>query len=261
MLVITDKLTLRVCREGGLTCTRETEEDSGVLTVHVAVCRAVHGSDALQRQIVVHHWEHTLLHLTAIPCVDDYLLAACGVEGYASLWVKTQLLVVSNNSLWSVVNNEVWLEGLKLLSSRTDEHVCYKVSLPSYLNDEAYSHTGVLVGTAETIYYIEVLVWKLVLCNLLNLCPNLLRHWVVVVLIFIRCPPYSVLWVLVHYDVLVLRRTSGVDTSHYVDCAKLGLLTNLETFKSCLCLLLEQLLVRRIVSDYRCTGNAILCQI
>ena len=85
VLVITDKATLRVCRESGLTSTRETEEDSCVLTVHVTVSRAVHRSDALEREVVVHHREHTLLHLTTVPCVDDNLLAACHVECDASL--------------------------------------------------------------------------------------------------------------------------------------------------------------------------------
>ena len=85
VLVITDKATLGIGRQSGLTGTRETEEDGGVLTIHIAVGRAVHGSDTLQGQIVVHHREHTLLHLTAIPSVDDYLLTAGNVEGYAGL--------------------------------------------------------------------------------------------------------------------------------------------------------------------------------
>ena len=42
VLVVADELTLRVGRQCGLTRTRETEEDSGVLTVLVAVGRAVH---------------------------------------------------------------------------------------------------------------------------------------------------------------------------------------------------------------------------
>ena len=42
VLVVTDEQTLRVGRKSSLTCTRKTEEDSGVLTVLVAVGRAVH---------------------------------------------------------------------------------------------------------------------------------------------------------------------------------------------------------------------------
>ena len=85
MLVVADELTLRIGRESSLASTRKTEEDSCVLTVHVGVCRAVHRSDALQWEEVVHHREHTLLHLTAIPCVDDNLLLRSYVEHYSSL--------------------------------------------------------------------------------------------------------------------------------------------------------------------------------
>ena len=221
----------------------------------------MHRSDALQREVVVHHREHTLLHLTTVPCVDDNLLAACCVECYTSLRVETELLVVSNLCLRSVVYNKVRLELLELLCCRTDEHVCYEVSLPSNLNDETNSHTCILVSTAETVYYIEVLVAELFLSDSLNLVPNFLRHRVVIVLVLLCCPPYSVLRVLVHHDVLVLRRTTGVDTCLNVNCTKLCLLTYFEALETCLCLLFEQLLVRRIVSDYCRTSNAVLCQI
>ena len=46
------------------------------------------------RQVVVHHGEHALLHLAAVPGVDDDLLAGGDVEGHAGLGVQTQLLVV-----------------------------------------------------------------------------------------------------------------------------------------------------------------------
>ncbi|CUP79381.1 Uncharacterised protein [Segatella copri] len=193
VLIVTDQLTLRVCRQCSLTCTRKTEEDSCILTVHIAVSRAVHRSHTLQWQEVVHHREHTLLHLTTIPCIDDNLLLRCYVESNTSLRVQTELLVVLNLSLRSVVNNEVWLECLELLSCRTDEHVCYEVSLPSNLNDETNSHTSILVSTAETIYNIEILVAELLNSEVLHCTPNLLRHWVVIILIFISSPPYSVL--------------------------------------------------------------------
>ncbi len=51
------------------------EEDCCVLTFHICVSRAVHGSDALEGEEVVLHGEHSLLHLTAVPCVEDNLLA------------------------------------------------------------------------------------------------------------------------------------------------------------------------------------------
>ena len=74
VLVVTDEETLRIGRKGGLASSRKTEEDSGVLTVLIGVCRAVHRSDTLKWEEVVHHREHTFLHLSTIPCIEDNLL-------------------------------------------------------------------------------------------------------------------------------------------------------------------------------------------
>ena len=112
VLVITDEESLRICWKCSLTCTWKTKEDSCVLAVLICVGWAVHWCDALEREVVVHHWEHTLLHLTAVPCVDDNLLTACDVEYYCCLRVQTQLFVILNFCLGSVVNNEVRLEVL-----------------------------------------------------------------------------------------------------------------------------------------------------
>ena len=151
VLVVADQQTLRVGGQGGLAGAGQTEEDGGVLAVLVGVGRAVHGSDALQRQEVVHHGEHTLLHLAAVPGVDDDLLLAGDVEHDSSLGVQAQLLVVLDLSLGSVVNNEIRLEVLQLLSGGTDEHIGYEVSLPCNLNNETNCHTGVSISTTETI--------------------------------------------------------------------------------------------------------------
>ena len=85
MLVVTDELTLRIGRKSRLACTGKTEEDSSVLTLHIGICRTVHSSYALQRKEVVHHREHTLLHLTAVPGVDDDLLLGSNVEDNSRL--------------------------------------------------------------------------------------------------------------------------------------------------------------------------------
>ena len=55
MLVVADEESLRVCGKSCLACAGKTEEDSCVLAFHICVCGAMHGSNALQRQIVVHH--------------------------------------------------------------------------------------------------------------------------------------------------------------------------------------------------------------
>ena len=240
MLVITDELTLWISGQSSLTSTGQTEEDSSVLAFHVTVSGAVHSSNTLQWQEVVHHGEHTLLHLTAIPSVNDNLLLGGGVESYAGLRIEAQFLIVSNLSLGSVVNNEIRLEVLQLLCSWLNEHIGYEMSLPSNLNDETNCHTSVVVSTAECIYNEQSLVGQLLLCQILNSCPNVLAHRMVIVLVLIRGPPYSVLRVLVHNDVLILRRTASIDTSLYINSTQLSLFAYLVALETSLSLFLKQ---------------------
>ena len=132
------------------------------------------------------------------------------------------------------------------------------MSLPSHLNDEANLHAGVLVSSAETVNNEQLLVAQLLLCNFLYCSPSLLGSTVVVVLVFLRSPPYCVVRILVVNDELVLRRTAGVDTSHHVYGAELSLLTYLEPLETFLGLLVEQHLIRRIVQNLSSTCDSIL---
>ena len=122
--------------------------------------------------------------------------------------------------------------------------------LPGHLHDEAYLHAGVLVGPAEAIDNEKPLSGELLLGGLLHNLPNLLGHRVVVVRVLRGVPPNSVLGVLVHNDVLVLRRTSGVDAGHHVDGSELGHVTFLIALKLRLCLLVVENFVSRIVKDF-----------
>ena len=54
-------------------------------------------------------------------CIRDRLFAG-DVEGNAGLAVQAQLLVVLDLGLGSVVNNEIRLKVLQLLSGGLDEH-------------------------------------------------------------------------------------------------------------------------------------------
>ena len=218
----------------------------------------MHRSDALEWQVVVHHREHTLLHFTTVPSVDDYLFAACYVECNASFWVQTEFLVVFYLSLRSVVDNEVWLEVSEFFFGRTDKHVGHEVSLPCYFYDEANSHTSVGVSTAECVNYKKLLIWKFLLCDFLNVCPSFFCHWVVIVLVTLSCPPYGVLWGFIHNDILVFRRTTGVDTCHYVYGAKFCVLTYFIAFEACLCFFFEEYFVRRIVHYLSGAWDAVL---
>ena len=221
----------------------------------------MHGSNALQRQEVVHHGEHTLLHLAAVPGVDDDLLLAGDVEQHSSLGVQAQLLVVLDLSLGSVVNNEIRLEVLQLLSGGTDEHIGNEVCLPGHFHDETHCHAGILVGAAESIHDVQALVGQLLLSDLLDSLPSLLGSGVVVVLVLIAGPPHGVLGVLVHHDELVLGRTAGVDAGHHVHSTQLADLTLLVTFQLGIGLLGEQLLVGGVVHDFSRAGDAILGKI
>ena len=261
VLVIADEQTLRVGGQGGLAGAGQTEEDGSVLALLVGVGRAVHGSDALQRQEVVHHGEHALLHLAAVPGVDDDLLLAGDVEQHSSLGVQAQLLVVLDLSLGSVVDNEIRLEVLPLLSGGLDEHIGDEMCLPGHFHDEADGHAGVLVGAAESIHDVQALVGELLLGDLLHSFPGFLRCGVVVVLVLVAGPPHGVLGVLVHDDELILGGAAGVDTGHDVDSAQLADLALLVAFQFGLGLLVEQLLVRGIVHDLGRAGDTILAQI
>ena len=258
VLVVADQKTLRVCGKGGLTSSGKSEEDSGVLSFHICVCRAVHGSDALQRQIVVHHGEHTLLHLSAVPGIYDNLLAAGDVEHNCGLRVQTQLLIILYLCLGCVVYNEVRLKVLQLLSGRLNEHVRYEMSLPSHLYDETDSHACVLVRAAECVYYVQLLTRQLFLCDILYSSPCFLSCRMVVVRILRGCPPYGVLGILVHNDEFIFGGTSGIDTCHNVHCAKLALLAYFKAFQTRLCLLFEKHLVRRIVYNLCSSGDTVL---
>src|SRR5699024_9957864 len=110
VLVVADQQALGIGGEGGLAGAGQAEEDGGVLAVEVGVGGAVHGGNALERQVVVHHAEHALLHLAAVPGVEDDLLAAGDVEDNGSLGVQAQLLVVFDLGLGGVVDHEVGLK-------------------------------------------------------------------------------------------------------------------------------------------------------
>ena len=94
--------------------------------------------------------------------------------------------------------------------------------LPSYLNDETDSHTGIFVCTAECINYEKSLVGELFDSDVLYCIPGFLGSRVVIILILIGGPPYSVLGVFIYNDEFVFWRTTCIDTGHNVHCAQLA---------------------------------------
>ena len=262
VLVVADQETLRVGGKGGLAGAGETEEDGGVLAVHIGIGRAVHGGDALQREVVVHHGEHTLLHLTTVPGVQDNLLAGSDVESDAGFAAETQLLVVLYLCLGGAVHDEIGFLVEFLLVLRTDEHVGYEVGLPGNLHDEADLHAGVGVRTAETVHHEEALSAELLLGEFLYLFPGLLGHLVVVVGITLGGPPdfagLAFLGGLVIDNVLVFGGTAGIDAGHHVDGTQFGDLTLVITFQTGFGLLVVKNLIGRVVKDFLHTLDPIL---
>ena len=117
------------------------------------------------------------------------------------------------------------------------------MSLPCHLHNESDGHARILVGTAESIYNIELLAGQFVDCNFLNRFPGLNACRMVVVLIFIGCPPYSVSGIFVHDNKLVFRGTSCINTGHYVYCTQFADLSLVKALQICLGLCLKQILI------------------
>ncbi len=221
----------------------------------------MHGRDALERQVVVHHGEHALLHLAAVPGVEDHLLPAGDVEDHGGLGVEAQLLEVLHLGLGGGIDHEVGLESLLLLGGGLDEHVAHEVGLPGHLHDEADGHAGVGVGAAEGVHHVQLLVGELLLGDLLHRSPGLLAGGMVVVLVALGGPPDGVLGVLVHDDELILGGAAGVHAGHDVDGVQLGQLALLVAGQGGVHLVVEQQLVGGIVDDLLGAGDAVAGQI
>ena len=252
MLVVADEKTLGIGGKSGFARTGESEEDRGVFALHIGVCRAVHGRDALEREIVVHHREHTLLHFAAVP--GD-------VEHNRRLGVKAKLFEVFHFCLGRVVHDKVRFEVFKLFLGGSDEHIGDKVCLPCHFHDETDCHARVFVCAAECIDNVEFLVGKLVDSDFLHRFPCFLACRMVVVLVAFGSPPHRVLGVVVHDDEFVLWRAAGVDARHNVDCAEFAHLTFLKARESRIGLFFKKKIVGRIVHDLGRAADSVLCQV
>ena len=221
----------------------------------------MHGGHTLQGQVVVHHGEHALLHLAAVPGVQDDLLPGGEVEDGGGLGIQAQLLIVLHLGLGGVVGDEVRLEVLQFLSSGLDEHILDEVGLPCHLHDEADGHAGVVVGAAEHIHHKQALVGQLLLRQLLAGIPSLLRGGLVVVFELVGGPPHGIPGGVIHHNELVLGGAAGVDAGHDVDGPQVGDLSPVIALQAGLGLLLKQELIGGIADNFRGTSNTIFTQI
>jgi len=248
VFVVTDKQTFRVGRQSSFSRSGKTEEDSCALTFFIGVGRAVHRSHTFQRIQIVHDREDTFLHLTAVPSIQDNLFVSFQVENGSSFRVQTQLFVVVYFRFGCVERHEI---GFAVVSQffigRTDKHVLHEVSLPCNLHDETNFQTSSGVSAAESIHYEQSLSRKLFNGFGFQIGPSCFRARLVVVLIFIGSPPDSIFAGFIHHKEFILRRTTGINTCHYIHSTEFSHLTSFITFQSCFGFFLKQNFVRRIV--------------
>ena len=135
------------------------------------------------------------------------------------------------------------------------------MGLPCDFHDEADGHAGILIGTAEHITYIKLLAGQFVFCQLLDFCPDLRGHRVVVIFVTFGGPPYGVLGGLVHDDVFILGGAAGINSGHDIDGTELGQHALVITLKRGIHFILKELLVPGVINNLGSTGNAIFGEI
>ena len=151
----------------------------------------MHRSDTTKRVHVVHDREHTFLHFTTVPSVQDNLFFSLQVENSSCFRVQAQFFIVVNFCLRCIETYKIRFSvSFQFFSSRADEHVSYEVSPPSYFHDETYFHTSCSISTAECINNEQTLAAQLFYCFRLQVSPSFFSTRFVIVFIFVRSPPY-----------------------------------------------------------------------
>lgn len=154
VLIITDQLALGVGRQGGLAGTGQTEEDSDI-AVLTLVGRGVQGQDVvLDGHLVEEHSEDTLLHLTGVLGTQDDHLLLGKVDGHGGGRGHTLSEAVRGERT-GVVDDIVGVEVLKLLTSRTDQHVAHEQGVVGASANNADADTVALIPTSIAVNDID----------------------------------------------------------------------------------------------------------
>ena len=132
------------------------------------------------------------------------------------------------------------------------------MSLPSNFHDETQFQARVRISTAECINNIQFLVRKFFSCQFFNGFPAFFVYRFVVVFIFVRSPPYCIFAGSIFNEEFIFRRTTGVNTCHYVYSAQFSYLTFFKAFQTRFCFFGEQNIIRRVVHNLSSTGNTVL---
>lgn len=150
VLIVTDKLTLGVGRQGGLSSTGQTEEDSDI-TVLTLVGRGVESEDVvLDGHLVEQNGEDTLLHLTSVLSTEDDHLLVGEVDGNGGGGGHTLSEAVGRERT-SVVDDIVGVEVVKLLTLGADQHVAHEESVVGTSANNANADAVALIPTGVTV--------------------------------------------------------------------------------------------------------------
>ena len=219
----------------------------------------MHRSDTTKRVHVVHDREHTFLHFTTVPSVQDNLFFSLQVENSSCFRVQAQFFIVVNFCFRCIETYKIRFSvSFQFFSSRADEHVSYEMSLPSYFHDETYFHTSCSISTAECINNEQTLAAQLFYSFRLQVSPSFFSTRFVIVFIFVRSPPYWIFRSFILNEEFIFRRTTCVNTSHYVYSTQFSNLSFFETFQSRFSFFSEKHIIRRIVENFLHVGNTVL---
>ena len=222
----------------------------------------MHCCNTFKRQEVIHHAEETFFHLATVPGIQDDLFFSRDVKDSCSFGIKTEFFPVGDFSFGRVKYNKIRLLIKFFLIFRTNEHIGNEMRLPSNFHDETNFHAGIFMSSAETIDYEETLIGKFFNRKFFKSLPRFDGAFFIVIGIFGSCPPNftgcAFFSCFIVNNELILRRTTGVNACHNVDCAKFGFLSNVKTFKTGFSFFVEKYFVSRVVKDFGSAGNAIL---
>ena len=150
MFIIANQAAFRVGGKGGFASTGKPEEDSDIL-FFPDVGGAVHGSDALQRQQVVHDREHPFFHFAAVPGTADQLDTLGQVKGDEVFGVQTLLFPLRVGAFGAVHHDEIRLKVCQFFIARANKHVLHEMRLPGDFGNKADAQAGVGVSAAEGV--------------------------------------------------------------------------------------------------------------
>ena len=150
VLVVTDKSTLGVSRQGGLAGSRETEEDGNIAILTLVGGRVESQDVVLDRHLVEEDGEDTLLHLTGVLGTQDNHLLLGEVESHGGSRGHTLSEAVGREGT-GVVDDIVGVEAVELFPGWADKHVAHEESMVGTSTDHTDADTVSLIPASKAI--------------------------------------------------------------------------------------------------------------